>query len=270
MEITFVKTSPTQNMTILVTSHVPQEVHLDVAQRMMAYDSVHAEQVGYVTKTRDPRADAALCMMAGEFCGNATLSLGALLMAEEAVGQKKEMFLEVSGAKDLVRCTMTKGETDYFGVVEMPLPRKIEQKLFPVGTGAQAFPVVYFEGIAHVIVPTSLWAGEDFRNKGEEAARLWADRLPSVFGILFWEEETKTMTPLVSVQRSSLVWERGCGSGTAAIGAYLAMKAGEDISLECVEPGGCMEVSVTMMAGAVSAIYLGGHVSIVAKGTAYL
>ena len=40
MEIEFIKTSPTQNMTVLVKTPVPREKQLALAERLIAYDSV--------------------------------------------------------------------------------------------------------------------------------------------------------------------------------------------------------------------------------------
>lgn len=271
MEIEFVKTSPTQNMTILVTSPVPQQAHLAVAEQLMAYDNIYGEQVGYIITPKNPDAKGALSMMAGEFCGNATLSLGAWLMEEEnlPVGTTQTMHLEVSGAEHLIACTITKGEKDYFGIVAMPLAKEIKEMRFPLEGEMLSLPVVVFEGITHVIVDQSIW-GVAYLEKAKKAAKAWAQFLPQAFGILIWDGEEKKLTPLVCVQGSSLVWERGCGSGTSAIGAYLAAKTGRDVSLACLEPGGSMEVSVTMKDGAISSIAIGGHVSIVAKGVAYV
>ena len=48
MEISFVKVSPTQNVTILVTSAVAREAQGAVAARLLEWDSVCGEQVGFL------------------------------------------------------------------------------------------------------------------------------------------------------------------------------------------------------------------------------
>ena len=75
MEVKFIKASPTENMTLLIETPVAREKQLAVAERLIAYGSVYAEQAGYIEEAENPAAEKRLQMMAGEFCGNASLSL---------------------------------------------------------------------------------------------------------------------------------------------------------------------------------------------------
>lgn len=271
MEVSFIKTSPTENMTILVETPVPQEEHLALAKRLIAYNSIYAEQAGFILEPKDKRAAAALRMMAGEFCGNATLSLAAWVMERRSVpvGTKESMLLEVSGAEALVKCELQKEERGYFGSVEMPLPLSMKEELFSLEGKEYTLPVVRFDGITHIIVQRNLW-GEAAREKAEQAAVAWAERMPVAFGILLWTEGTKELEPLLCLQGASLVWERGCGSGTSAIGAYVAVKRGRSMSLQCREPGGTMGVEAHVQDGELRSLSIAGHVDIVAVGKAYL
>ncbi|WP_405728429.1 hypothetical protein [Anaerotignum sp.] len=271
MELKFIKASPTENMTLLIESPVPREKHLEVAEKLIAYGSVYAEQAGYIEEPQDPRAEKRLQMMAGEFCGNASLSLAAALAEEKdlSVGEETEIVLEVSGADRLVNCHLRKEEKGFFGKVAMPLPKAIEYKKFLLEGETYELPVVVFEGISHIIVPASLWGAEGVR-KAELAAKEWAGEMPAAFGILLFEEEKGECQPLVSVQGVTLIWERGCGSGTSAVGAYLAMKAGKSLSVSLKQPGGVMGAEVSVENGKITSLQITGKVSIVAKGTAYL
>lgn len=47
-EIDFIKFNPTQNMTVLVKTNYPVEEYGHVASKIMSYDNVHAEQVGFI------------------------------------------------------------------------------------------------------------------------------------------------------------------------------------------------------------------------------
>ena len=85
MELQFVKMNPTRNMTILVETPVPRAKHGEIAKQLMAEDSVCAEQVGYIEPALHPLAAARLQMMGGEFCGNASMSLAALLAMREGL-----------------------------------------------------------------------------------------------------------------------------------------------------------------------------------------
>ena len=117
MELQFIKASPTENMTLLIETPVPREEHLAVAEKLIAYGSVYAEQAGYIEEPENPAAVKRLQMMAGEFCGNASLSLAAVLAEEKglSVGEETEIILEVSGADSLVNCHMKKEEKGFTG-----------------------------------------------------------------------------------------------------------------------------------------------------------
>lgn len=271
MELKFIKTSPTENMTLLIRTPVPREQQLAVAEKLIAYGSVYAEQAGYIEEPENPLAEKRLQMMAGEFCGNASLSLAAWLAKEKglAVNEKTEIVLEVSGADSLVRCEIRREEKGFFGRVAMPLPQKIEKRAFTLEGESMELDTVVFAGITHIIVPMSLW-GEDAAAKAEQAAKAWAGELPAAFGILLFDEEKSELKPLVSVENVSLIWERGCGSGTSAIGAYLAEKARKSVSIKLKQPGGIMGVEAEYVNGKIQCLFITGNVSIVAEGVAFL
>lgn len=271
MEIDFIKTSPTQNMTILVETQVPVENQLAVAQKLIAYNSIYGEQAGFIQEPQDKRAAKALRMMAGEFCGNATLSLAAWIMEQKSmpIGTKESVLLEVSGANQLVKCEIQREVLGYYGKVDMPIPVSLNWEEFQLGRETFTLPVVRFEGITHIIVDRELW-GEDAKSKAEQASFIWEERMPHAFGILLWDAKTEQLEPLVCVKNSSLIWEKGCGSGTSAIGAFLAIQAGKSISLECEQPGGTMGVQVEVKEGKITSLQISGRVSIVAAGKAYI
>lgn len=271
MEIEFIKTSPTQNMTILVETQIQEDKQLNVAQKLIAYNSVYGEQVGFIQEPSDNRAAKALRMMAGEFCGNATLSLAAWIMEQKGlpVGQRESVLLEVSGAKGLVYCEIQKEEDCYFGKVDMPLPLSVEWEEFQLGRESFTLPVVRFDGIAHIIVNREVW-GENAKYKAEQAAFIWEERMPEAYGILLWDGRTEQLEPLVCLKDTSLIWERGCGSGTSAIGAFLAVQTGKGVSLDCKQPGGTMGVEASVEDGRITSLQISGCVSIIAVGKAFI
>ena len=242
-----------------------------MAEQLIAYGSVYAEQAGYIEEAENPAAVKRLQMMAGEFCGNASLSLAAVLAEEKGLkpGEETEIILEVSGADSLVNCHMKKEEKGFSGRVAMPLPKAIEHEKFHLHGETYDLDVVVFEGISHIIVPVSLW-GETAVEKAELAAKEWAAEMPAAFGILLFDGEKGECRPLVSIQGATLIWERGCGSGTSAIGVYLAVKEGKSLAVSLKQPGGIMGAEVSMENGKIQSLHITGKVSIVAKGTAYL
>ncbi|MBR4015619.1 MAG: hypothetical protein IKI88_05395 [Anaerotignum sp.] len=115
-------------------------------------------------------------------------------------------------------------------------------------------------------MPAASWSTE----RAERAAKAWAAELPAAFGILLLDEQEYTLQPLVCVQGVSLIWERGCGSGTSAVGVYLAQKEGRNVALSLKQPGGIMGVEAEVTDGKITALSMTGRVFIVAEGTAYI
>ena len=267
MELRFVKMNPTQNMTILVETPVERALQPEIARRLMAGDSVGAEQVGYIESASMPGAAARLQMMGGEFCGNASMSLAALLAmrAGLANGEARKYQLEVSGADSPVNCTVTRSDDVWLGEVDMPLPERARVIDFSDGYN---YPTVFFPGIAHVLVDE-----REMRPKtAEMLAPKWCEQLGvEALGLLLTDDPHTHMRPLVYVRASnSAVWERGCGSGTAAVGAWQAHVSGGDAEVHVVQPGGVISVRAKLRDGIFESVRISGLVAPVAMGTAWI
>ena len=273
MDVQFVKLSPTQNMTILVESPVPRENHMRVAHELMRYDGVFAEQVGFIEPAERAEAWARLQMMGGEFCGNATMSLAALLAVDRRItpGQPMDIPLEASGTDALVMVGVTRQGTSVACSLEMPPPDSVENHLLPLDGREYPVAVVSLEGITHIIVHAGLITG-DITAFAEKAMEEWQTRFTAdAVGIMVYDQASKYMTPLVFVRSTqSRVWERGCGSGTAAVGAWLAQTAASTITADIAQPGGIITVTGEYAENAVRRITIKGTVRLVARGTAYL
>ena len=261
MKLNFVKLSPTRNITILVTDPVPRSLHADISARLMDGECVGGEQVGFVEAAGLPGARARLQMMGGEFCGNASMSLAAWLAYQDGLadGAQAQLPLEVSGAAGLVRCGILRCGNDYEGTVSMPLPERICEEDFGDG---QRWPVVHFPGISHAIVAESaLTPGQAKACIGRWCERLGAEAM----GILLLSDAADAFIPLVYVRSTmSAVWEHGCGSGSAAIGAYLAARQGGNVDCVLSQPGGSIRVQVQP-----GKIAITGRVRIIAAGTVW-
>lgn len=276
-KIKFTKVSPSENMTILVENPIPIDKQYMLAQRIMDYNHIGGEQVGFFMPIADRRADYGLRMMGGEFCGNATLSLGAWAMLHENpnahIGYKKNYLLEISGAEKLVHCSIEKIKKGYYGKVEMPLPVSIVEREFSYRTKTYTLPVVEFKGISHIIFDESIYF-EASDEAVEEMAILWRKYMPEAFGILLWsfdeEEEKEMLRPYVTVKNHG-VWERSCASGVSAIGAYLAYEDEADYSCDFnfLETNNIIHVDVTLDGGRdneIRSIFISGNIDIVATG----
>lgn len=125
-EIDFIKFNPTQNMTILVKTNYLIEEYKHIASKIMSYDSVHAEQVGFIEKPINNKAAAKLHMAGGEFCGNACMALAAFIASEKGLKHNDlaEIILEASGTDKLITCQMKRNLDEYHCLVTMPIPKR--------------------------------------------------------------------------------------------------------------------------------------------------
>ena len=216
-------------------------------------------------------SDIALRMAGGEFCGNASMSAAAFQAWRTGLANG-QFVLRVSGADDLVVVNIEAGEIPltWSGEVHMPDPQKIEMVSFP---GGEQLPVVTFDGISHVIIQEpllpkggiqpDLTAGSDCsetvwgcletiqhcsgKTWAEEHAREWCRYLQAdALGILFLNASADRLTPLVYVPGAdTLFWETSCGSGSAAVGAWLASREGKKVTVSLMQPGGALKVTAS-------------------------
>ena len=268
MDIEFVKVDPTQNMTILVTSAVDPAIRADVAAALMAYEGVCAEQVGFIERAASSEAWARLEMAGGEFCGNATMSLAAYLAWERKLsdGITSEIPMESSGA-GFVFCGVRPDRGAFLCTLRMPEPERIEERGFSLYGRDYRFATVYLPGITHILIPCAL-AGENPRTFAEGAAVAWAEEIETdAFGVILYDEPSCAIEPLVCVKTSgTTVWERGCGSGSAAVGVFRASQAGCRKCSRVRQPGGVIEVNAEFGEVGARSVSITGRVRIVARG----
>ena len=253
MKLHFLKFNPTENMTLLVTDPVPRELQGPLAARLMENRSIGAEQVGYLEKASLPGARARLQMMGGEFCGNASMCMAVFLTRDELPPEgEKAVEIEVSGA-GRVKCALRREGPDFRCRVEMPLPREIRR----VGD----LTLVRLPGIAHFVSQYPV-------DQPEETLRSLARGLEEdAVGLMQYLPE-KGLTPLVYVKDTdTMVWERGCGSGSAAVGAMLANEARGDVERRLPQPGGEIIVR-SLWKVALCMLSIEGLVKIVCEGEA--
>lgn len=254
MQIQYIKTDPTKNITVLVETSVPQALQAAAAEALMRRIP-GCEQVGFIG--RADGCDAALRMMGGEFCGNASMSLAAVFA--QKVGTEGNFTLKVSGAAAPIKVYITKDGNAYRGRVSMPLPTGIEKYDF----GRYSAEVVRFPGIAHAIVTAPMSAA-----LAEMLIREWNAQVGAeAFGIMLFDETAGTLTPIVYVRSTdTVVRESSCASGTAATAALMAVRNGS-ASLALREPGGILTAQATAEDDRVTELTLDGEVRILETGT---
>ena len=253
---------PTKNITLLVTTPVQRTLQAQVAAWLLRYEP-DAEQVGFLEQSADgtPR----LQMMGGEFCGNATMGLGAWLCRRDrlAHGMTHDFALNISGTSAPVPCAVTPVAHGYLATVEMPLPEKTEVHTFPVSGGEIDLTVVFLPGICHIIAPKQAID----RGQAEELLRHWSASLPGeAVGLILLDEARTAIDPLVYVKPTdTAVWERGCGSGSAAAACYLTAKRGAAQCLSVRQQGGTIAAVTAWDGQRVTALHITGSVVLTGK-----
>ena len=272
MEVDFVKISPTQNMTILVTSPLDRAEYRDLAEKIMAYDNVYAEQVGFVEKALNPQALARLQMTGGEFCGNASLALCAYLVWKGLAESNDECTvpIEVSGLDEVLYCDIKKVDNFFLGKIKMPVPDHIKDYCVEIMGKNHNFPVVYMPGISHVIVDTELVVDNMETIVDTLLLNFNSITKEDALGVMFYEKKHSCIKPFVYVKTAgTMVWERGCGSGTAALGAYLAHCFGKNVKVGIAQPGGTITAEADIAEGRIINLTIEGKIMIVAEGKAF-
>ena len=259
MNIRYVTLDPTGNITCLVSCPVPKALRSRVTAALME----RCEQVGYLTEPSLPGARARLEMMGGEFCGNAAMAAAAYLCRRDGSERETAVPLEVSGAEGIVRCTARPiGEDVFLGTAEMPRILEIRDTVI----GKYPAALVCMEGIAHLIV-------KDVPVPEEQAGALLKEAAgkteAAAAGLLLWDSEKMFMRPLVYVKASgTLVWETGCGSGSTAVGAYLALARGDGVTRsEIRQGGGVIVTEAEVRSGRVASVRISGRVRVGSEET---
>ncbi|MCR4706569.1 MAG: hypothetical protein K5746_01350 [Clostridiales bacterium] len=252
--VRYVNLDPTGNLTCLVLDAVEQAEEKEVTRRLME----ECEQVAYLEPATLPGSRARARLMGGEFCGNAAMAVACYLADRDgiAMGETRTVPIEMSGAPGILACTVKAVGDSFTGTVPMPPVRgirRIEGEDYPLAA-------VALDGIAHLIL-----AGPPFPEDAEAERmlrRLAEERPEDAVGLLLWDGEKNNMRPLVLVKGSgTLVWETGCGSGSAAMGAFLAQEKEQGTAESSVlQPGGVIRVSAACRNGAVESLSITGRV----------
>lgn len=265
MEINWLKYSPTENMTALVTTAVPVFRRTEVGAAIMNADP-EIEQVGFIQKAHWPESRIRIEMAGGEFCGNAAMCAAVYSISAQLQPGMSSMFpIESTGASDFVVCMVRINSGHSIGTVDLPLPTGIDTALLSFHGKSYQMPLVRFPGITHAILPADAMD----HASAEEAIREWtriegADAL----GLIFFNSATSYIEPLVYVPAANtLCWERGCASGSAALGAFLASLAGAGVVTDVRQPGGIIKVRADWGGGRLIRISVSGRVEALGSHT---
>lgn len=252
--IRYVTLDPTGNLTCLVLDPVPEENRAAVTAALMS----RCEQVGYLQETNAPRAKARLQMMGGEFCGNASMATAAWLAREDGAAGETVVPLEVSGIGEVLDCRVRPlPDGCWEGTVAMPPVLAVREETVQGRKAA----LVRLEGIVHLILENQPME----KAEAEAFLRCFAGTVQEpAAGLLLWDSERRFMKPLVLVKESgTLVWETGCGSGTTAVGAWLALRRADGVTRSAIsQPGGTILAEAEAADGQIRSVRITGRVRI--------
>jgi histidine racemase len=275
MKLNFIKANPTENMTIFILDPLPRSTYSEVANKLMNYNNLHAEQVGFFEQPTLPGSTSRLHMMGGEFCGNASRAFAAIMVqkrygAFQMVGDIYFVPIEVSG-NEKVLIAEVKEASEHTYDVKIKLPLHKSARPFETHYNGVHYPgiLVDFEGISHLILST----GNDLPDEGLllHIVKQLSPLQNGAFGVMFYNNEQNFMVPLVYVEDTgSVIWERSCGTGTAALGIALSLTKQESVDMVVDQPGGKLQILTTWTNNQIEDIYLKGEVSIVAEGEVYI
>ncbi|WP_053955839.1 hypothetical protein [Inediibacterium massiliense] len=275
MKLNFIKVNPTENMTVFIRNQLPRDCYMEIANKIMEYGNIYAEQVGFIEKSQSGES-VRLHMMGGEFCANATRSLAAVLAYEEHTTVMKKdkkiiIPLEVSGIEEIIQCYIEKTDdpTEFISSMDIPLQKEIRELNICIDGEYYHMQLVKFSGIFHIVIKNIeiLDKTKFFLKVKEKLKDLEYDAL----GMIFYDEKNTYIEPLIYVKETgSLIFERGCGSGTAALGVALSYEYKKQVQLAVNQPGGALEIITTWKNNDVEKIHLRGRVKIVAEGIVYI
>ena len=223
--INFTKVDIAKNMTIFVNDEIEQSERANIANRLMDYSHLHAEQVGFLSANN-------LEMMGGELCVNATLGACGFLAFKEEESSKI-----ISAGMDIKTKAKKISDNEFDCSLELPYPTKITHGLIVLLGLKTRCSIVEFPGITHAIIPMLKSSVKDSYFK--TVLNKLNDKSKDAFGVLFYDERARYLTPAVWVKDTdSFVHESACGSGCAAIAAAFYTNTEVDIH----QPGGVLRV----------------------------
>lgn len=244
MILNFIKTSPAQNTTVLITSFCPKSHYLKIAETAMKYEFLHAEQVGFIVPPSKKASVLGLEMAGGEFCGNATLSAAAYAVYK-GLAEGEVFSIDASGTAEPIRCKVQKLDDHcYKASCIMPPAKRIHELKLNLENKTIIGQVIELDGISHFVFPEH----EGFTEYPDVAAALKQLVDADAIGVIPFKtikDDTYSIKPFVHVKKvNSNVFERGCGSGSLALGMYLNKVFGMSKRIEVVQPGGVIWVEM--------------------------
>jgi diaminopimelate epimerase len=135
--------------------------------------------------------------------------------------------------------------------------------------------LVKLDGISHLLLKENEYLQDDLMEK--TVKKLAEESKADALGVIKYKKRGKKyeITPCIYVPGTgSLVFERGCGSGTLALGFYKAEQEANSLQLTVVQPGGTITANVKLAASrdsiTVKRVHLQTKVDITCTGKVFV
>ena len=250
------------------TALVFDDVHADSYRDINAYIQKKNPDIEQVMFVKNDQAMPMGIMAGGEFCGNATRSLGYYLLK----GNDGAITLSISGAKT----PLTVKVQDKNATTKMPIISNPTSVKFLDDTSS----LVKLEGITHLVLePLSELAQQMKRLKSMDDKKAFARELlikhdlqhEAAGGIMALDKDDDKLmlAPFVYVKSIDTFYaETACGSGSVAVGLALAKRRTKSVThLEVRQPSGhSIFVDVNFAGGFFEEATIKGKVEILYEG----
>ena len=261
MKPEIIRADPAGNITIFVMNPPDgKRERAEIAEALIADPDLKAEQVGFVISPKNPGDLWQLEMAGGEFCGNASRSLGLLAALKSGLSGRHTITIKTSGITKPVPVFIDTGAQ----TAEIVIPGPLTQT--EITLNEKCYPVYGFEGITHIIGENT--EGNErlalslFRNFDE--SRRKEGCIPcDALGVMFYDTKKNFMRPVVWVRGTAPVFESSCGSGSAALGVWAVRNSDNtDTRFDFDQPGGTITVRVIKKIGLIKRLSISGKVTL--------
>ena len=155
MIVRYIPADPAGNLTAIVLSPVAPQARAAVAARMMARCPEGFEQVGFAEEDSLTGEFPRLCMMGGEFCGNAARAFACYAAGVRGRGETR-LSVAISGARNPVPVEIEPASGRAYA--QMPLPCALDR----LRADGRDIPLVRMEGIDHALLLNEAPSPEHF------------------------------------------------------------------------------------------------------------
>ena len=246
---------PAGNITIFVKDRFDRRHYPEVANQLLDMKELKGEQVAYIIDLEGKEGLPKMEMCGLEFCGNASRSFALLSAKARGLRGDSKVTVDVSGSDEPLDVEINTDSN--YTKIRMPRALRVfDEEIF--GVPAQ---IADYGGIMHVIV-RNIKATEETFNKYKDYIN---DKYnPPAMGVMFWDEETETLAPVVYVKDvDTTYFEGSCGSGSTAAATCFGLSDGEgEHHYSLPQPAGTIDTTAIVENGIATEVYIEGPVGL--------